>query len=43
MLKYLPGVGALACCTGGAYLVWGPGVALLVAGVFLLLADLRLG
>jgi hypothetical protein len=39
--RLLPGLGAIACSVAGSYLLWGLGVALLVAGAFCLLLDAR--
>lgn len=39
--RLLPGVGAVGCAVAGSWLLWGLGVALLVAVPFLLLLDAR--
>jgi hypothetical protein len=39
--RLLPGLGAFGCAVAGSWLLWGLGVALLVAVPFLLLLDAR--
>jgi hypothetical protein len=39
--RLIPGLGAVACGVAGSWLLWGLGVALLVAAGFLLLLDAR--
>ena len=39
--RLLPGLAAIACAVAGSFLLWGLGVALLVAVPFLLLIDAR--
>ncbi len=39
--RLIPGLGAVACAVAGSWLLWGLGVALLVAVPFLLLLDAR--
>jgi len=39
--RLLPGLGAISCAVAGSWLLWGLGVALLVAVPFLLLLDAR--
>lgn len=41
-LVRLPGLAAVGCAVAGSYLLWGLGVALLVAAGFLLLIDRRM-
>jgi len=41
LVRYLPGAAAFACCVAGSYLLAGLGVALIVAGTFLLVLDHR--
>lgn len=41
-LLRVPGVAAVGCAVGGAYILWGPGWALLVAVPFLLMIDREL-
>jgi hypothetical protein len=39
--RLLPGLGAVGCAVAGSWLLWGLGVALLVAAGFCLLLDAR--
>jgi hypothetical protein len=39
--RLIPGLGAVGCGVAGAYVLWGLGVALLVAAGFCLLLDAR--
>ena len=39
--RLLPGLAAVGCAVAGAFVLWGAGVALLVAAAFLLLLDAR--
>lgn len=39
--RLLPGLAAIGCAVAGSFLLWGLGVALLVAVPFLLLLDAR--
>lgn len=39
--RLIPGLGALGCAVAGSYVLWGIGVALLVAAGFLLALDAR--
>ena len=40
-LRLLPGLAAVGCAVAGSYVLWGLGVALLVAAGFCLLLDAR--
>lgn len=39
--RLLPGLAAIGCAVAGTFLLWGLGVALLVAAAFFLLLDAR--
>lgn len=39
--RLIPGLGSFGCAVAGSYLLWGLGVALLVAAGFLLALDAR--
>jgi hypothetical protein len=39
--RLIPGLGALGCAVAGSFVLWGVGVALLVAAGFLLALDAR--